>query len=317
MKTKSPPPLRGLMYYLRCKARGLPMLVNLEFTKKCNARCHFCMNWQLDSSGEIEDYAPVIKKFRPVLVSISGGEPLLRKNYDELIRKLRPYCHYVSLITNGALLNRESADRLISAGVDQISVSLDYIGKEHDKARMIEGLYDHIEDIVPKLAGLGIKMSLNTIIMESNLDQILPLAYKAKEWGIGISYSAYCTLKSDSSGEMVRTKQYAQLVAVIEEIKKLKHELKNIRNSNYYLSRIPEYFRNGVIPGCQAGFKWMQVTPDGYIQQCSEMPRLCRYDHFEKSMLKKVACAKCWYTCRGELEASHLKPDRLVELIRA
>ncbi len=295
IKTKKPPAFRGLVYYLRCKARKMPMLLNLEFTKKCNARCHFCKNWQLDSSSELEDYSPVIKKFRPVLVSISGGEPLLRKNYDELIRKLRPYCHYVSIITNGALLNLESAERLVKAGVDQISVSLDYIGAEHDRTRMVEGLYDHIEKIVPMLASRGIKMSLNTIIMESNLDQIIPLAHKAKEWECGISYSAYCSLKSDCSGEMVREKQHSELVAVVKEIKSLKGKLNNIRNSNYYLSRIPEYFKNGIIPECQAGFKWIQVTPDGYIQQCSEMPRLCRYDHFERSMLKKVSCAKCWY----------------------
>ncbi len=317
MKHKAPPPFRGFLYYVRCRAMKNPILVNLEFTKHCNASCHFCSNWQLDSSGEIDDYSPIIKMFRPVLVSISGGEPLIRKNYDGLIKKFRQYCHYVSFITNGALLNIDSANRLTAAGVDQISVSLDYLGKEHDDARKIEGLYDHIKETLPKLSSAGFRLSLNTIIMESNLDQIIPLAHKAKEWGVDISYSAYCSLKSDNSSEMVRTEKLPQLIAVVDEIRRLKGKLKNIRNSNHYLSKVADYFRDGYVPHCQAGFKWIQVTPDGYLQQCSELPRLCRYDQFDKSMLKKVSCSKCWFTCRGEMEAEFLKPSRIIELIKA
>lgn len=291
--------------------------MNLELTKRCNARCSFCTCWQVDSSGEIDDYGPVVRKFRPVLVSVSGGEPLLRKNYDGLLRGVRPYCHYLSIITNGALLNEESADRLMFAGVDQISVSLDYLSDKHDRARMIEGLYDHISKTVPDLRRKGFRLSLNTVIMESNLGEILPLAYKAKEWGIDISYSAYCSLKSDEEGEMVRSRRYSQLVGIVDEIRRLKRTLGNVKNSDYYLSRLPSYFRDGLVPNCKAGSRWIHVTPDGYIQQCSELPRLCHYTEFTRSKLKPVTCAKCWYTCRGESEANLLAPKRLLELIRS
>ena len=305
------------MYYLRCKARRLPVSINLEITKRCNARCSFCACWQAGESSELADYSPIIRKFRPVIVSVSGGEPFMRKDYVEVLRGIRPYCHYLAFITNGAMLNEARARKLVEAGVDQICVSLDYLGEKHDDVRQVKGLYGHLAGTIPSLTKAGYRIALNTIIMESNLDEILPIAYRAKEWGAMISYSAYCALKRDDEGGMIAQRRYTQLVGIVDEIRGLKGKLGHIKNSDYYLERIPAYFRDGFVPGCKAGFSWIQVTPDGYIQQCSELPRVCHYTEYDRSSLRKVACQKCWYTCRGEAEANPLAPNRLKELIRA
>lgn len=314
---KKPNWFRGFLYYLRCKTLRHPPLVNIEFTKRCNARCSFCQYWQLESPGELLDYGPVIKRFKPVVVSISGGEPLIRKNYADLIKSIRPHAHYMSLITNGALLNEESAKKLIDAGINHISVSLDYLNEEHDKARNIKGLYKHISETIPKLASLGIRLSLNTIIMESNLDQILPIAYRAKEWGVSVSYSAFCTLKIDNDEQMIRQKRLKQLSNIIKELIRLKRKLRNIRNSDFYLKHVPTYFREGHVCRCRAGTRWIHITPDGFIQPCSELPRVSHYTDYKREKMKMPACTKCWYTCRGEAEASHLHPRRFWELVRS
>ena len=314
---RKPSWLRGFYYFMRCKAKGAVPLINLEFTKRCNAQCSFCQYWQLESPNELDDYGPIISRFRPVVVSISGGEPLTRKNYPDLIRSIRPHTHYISLITNGALLNDESAKKLVDAGVDHISVSLDYLTPRHDEARRIEGLYEHLSGTIPDLAAKGYRLSLNTIIMESNLDQILPLAYRAKEWGVSISFSAYCTLKIDDDGQMIRQKRLKQLGEIVAELVRLKRVLGNIRNSDFYLQRIPDYFKNGMVRHCRAGLKWLQVTPDGYIQQCAELPRICYHADFKKELVVSPACSKCWYTCRGEAEAPQLTPKRFLEFMRS
>lgn len=316
-KHKRPPILRGLKYYVMGKLFGRPRLINLEFTKRCNARCSFCTCWQVDSRGELEDYAPIIKKFRPIVCSVSGGEPLLRKNFKELLTNLRPYCHYLVVITNGALLDLAKARDLVAAGVNQLSISLDYLSAQHDEARGIPNLYAHLEKLIPELTANGIPVTLNTIIMESNLDEIVQIAHRAKEWGAKISFSAYCALKSDRGEDMIRDARLKKLSGVIDELLSLKRTLKNIKNSDYYLKGIPKYFRDGMMPGCKAGFRWFQVTPDGYIQQCSELPRVCHYTEFSRDKIKSVTCAKCWYTCRGEAEMKSFQPRRILELIRS
>lgn len=317
MKHKSPSRLRGFWYYLRCRTLGLPFLVNLEFTKKCNARCSFCSCWRVDSDGELDDYGPVIKKFRPVVVSVSGGEPLMRRDYPQLLKGIRPYCHYLVIITNGAMLNSDSARRLIESGVDQICVSLDFLGPRHDEARGVNGLYGHLSETIPKLTKEGYRITLNTVIMESNLSEVLPIAYRAKEWGAMASFSAFCALKRGDDNEMVARGRHTQLVGVVREIMGLKRTLGHIKNSDHYLKAIPAYFRDGRMPNCKAGYCWLQVTPDGYVQQCSELPRVCRYDEFSRKKISRPTCEKCWYTCRGEAEAPKLEPRRLMEFIKA
>lgn len=314
---KSPPRIRGLKYYVACKCYKRPLLVNLEITKRCNAKCDFCSCWQLGSPEELEDYAPIIKKLRPVVVSISGGEPLVRKNCFDLLKGMRPYCHYMVMITNGALLTEEVALKLSSSGLNQLSVSLDYLDNRHDDMRKIPGLFNRISAIVPKLTAKGYKITFNTVIMESNLDHILPIAHKAKAWGAGISFSAYCSLKRHDDKMMIQEDKLKKLEDLIIELKNLKRQLGHIKNSDYYLNGIPLYFRTGGGGRCKAGKNWVQVTPDGYIQPCSEMPRMCRFDEYDQDKVPKINCTECWYTCRGEAEAPHLAPERLMELIRA
>ncbi len=312
-----PPVPRGVWYYVRGNLRRMPRLVNLEITKRCNARCTFCACWHEGKSEELDDYAPVIKKFKPVVVSVSGGEPLMRKDCAELMRKLRPYCHYLGIITNGALLNDKTARALADAGVNHISISLDYFGAKHDEMRQVKGLYDHLATTIPRLAAKGYRLVLNTVIMESNLEQILPLAYQAKEWGVAVSYSSYCSLKKDDRDGMIGAQRYTQLKHIVDEIKVLKRKLGNIKNSDYYLDGIPRYFRDGSMGNCKAGIRWVQVTPDGYVKQCSELPNLCHFSEYTRKLAKPTECSRCWYTCRGEAEASPLEPRRLWELIKA
>ncbi|MFH1652771.1 MAG: radical SAM protein [Pseudomonadota bacterium] len=295
----------------------MPHVVNLEFTKLCNARCGFCSCWQVPSKGELEDYSPIIKKFKPVVVSISGGEPLLRKNYPELIKGIRPYCHFLVIITNGALLNEKSAKALTNAGIDQICVSLDYLSEKHDKARKVEGLFDHISKTVPKLSAMGYRIILNSVIMNDNLDQVIPLVHKAKEWGVEISFSSYCSLKRQKDEHMIDDPNIVKLKSVVEEIKRLKKEMGHIKSSYHYLNRVVEYFQKGNIGGCKAGVRWIQVTPDGHIQPCSELPRTCSYEDYTRDLFPMPSCEKCWYSCRGEAEANPLKPQRLWELMNA
>jgi MoaA/NifB/PqqE/SkfB family radical SAM enzyme len=314
---KSPPTGRGVKYYANCKLKKRPLLVNLEITKRCNARCDFCACWQIGSPNELSDYAPVIKKLRPVVCSVSGGEPLVRKNWYEILKNLRPYCHYMVLITNGALLTEEVAAKLSDAGVNQLAVSLDYLSERHDEVRKIPGLYKKVSEIIPKLTAKGYKIVLNTVIMESNIDHILPLTHKASSWGAGISFSSFCSLKRGDDELMIRDKRLEKLENLVVELKNLKRTLGHIRNSNYYLDGVPRYFRKGGMGKCKAGKNWVQVTPDGFIQPCTEMPRMCYFEEYEQKKVPKISCTECWYACRGEAEAPHLAPDRLIELIRA
>jgi MoaA/NifB/PqqE/SkfB family radical SAM enzyme len=116
---------------------------------------------------------------------------------------------------------------------------------------------------------------------------------------------------------MVTPGRFEKLQEVIAEIKQMKLKYGHVKNSDYYLDNILTYFKTGGIGNCQAGKKWLQATPDGYVQQCSELPRVAHYTDYNPAEVKTPACTKCWYTCRGESEGPRLSFSRLKDLVRA
>ncbi len=314
---KSPPWYSGARFYAGSLIRRMPVLLNLEVTMRCNAKCRFCSYWHDAPPAELDSYKELLRYFKPVVWSISGGEPLIRKDLAKLIAEARSYCHYVGMVSNGMLLNEDRAEELSQAGLNILCISLDFVGDEHDQARGVPGLYKKVTTIVPELISKGYNVGFNTVIMESNLDHILPLAHKAKEWGANISFSCYCGLKKDDNSEMVRDHKVEQVAEVVRELKSLKKQGYKIKNSSYYLDNIPVYFRDTHIPDCKAGTKWVQVAPDGYVRPCSELSRMCHFSEYKRKNVPEIKCSKCWYACRGEAQANHLKWERLVELARS
>jgi len=317
-KFTKPPAWRGLFYYIRCFIRRRPNWVNIEVTKRCNAKCNFCGYWEEKNPPELADYTDIVKEFRPVVLSLSGGEPLIRKDLADIVRKARPYCHYVAMVTNGILLTKERAAELFDAGLNQLSISLDFLDETHDQMRGVPGLFKKISTIAPELAREGYNVVFNTIIMDTNIDHIIPLVKKAKEWGVAVSFSTYCHMKKDNKTHMIANDEsYIKLTRIIKELKQMKRDLGNIKNSDYYLDRVPQFVAQGAIPDCKAGTRWVQVTPDGFLQPCSELPRFCSAMEYSRDKVPMITCDKCWFACRGEAEANFFDPRRLIELIRS
>ena len=138
--------------------------------------------------------------------------------------------------------------------------------------------------------------------MEENLDQVIPIAEKAAEWGVKVSYSTYCSHKNLNESGKIQGERIEKLKEVVDRLLGLKKTLGNIISSDFYLSRIPEFFEKGGIDGCLAGLKWIQVTPEGEMKQCSEFPVTGKWTDYRRGFFQPVTCSDCWYSCRGEAQ---------------
>lgn len=123
--------------------------LRISVTDRCNFRCVYCMPKEkfgpdhvfmkkdkLLSFGEIERIATVFAKQGVTKLRITGGEPLIRKDLDVLIKNLANIdgIEDIGLTTNGSLLTLEKAKALKSAGLKRITISLDSIDSETFKA---------------------------------------------------------------------------------------------------------------------------------------------------------------------------------------
>ncbi len=309
----------GTPKFFLMKLGRRPFAVHLEVTKNCGLRCNFCDYWKTGKELRLDDYAAILRKLDPLTLVITGGEPMIRKDLPQLVARIKRALGfiYISVITSGYLLTRDNGLALWNAGIDHFSISLDFLGEEHDRNRGRPGLFARIADTAPRLVAAGVdNLVFNTVVMEDNLDHLVPLVRQAKAWGAKVGFSTYNHRKNGNLEHRVTQRTYSKLETVVGELIGLKRELRNITNSDYYLSRIPEYFRSERgIAGCIAGRKLLQVTPDGYVKRCADTEVLGHWTEFSPRAVQPTECTDCWYACRGETEAP-LGIRRILELNR-
>lgn len=294
--------MRLLGSYCLARLRRRPYALTVEVTRQCNARCQHCHCWELDPESELSSYDDVVRHFQPIVVWFTGGEPLLRKDLPQLvagIRKVSPFA-YLGMVTNGSVLTPNLAEDLSKAGLDQINISLDFIGPLHDEFRGIEGLYDHIEQLIPKIRNRGLSIVLATCIMEKNLDFLVPMVELASDWDVELGFSCYSALKTGNRDNMIGKAGIEKLEGIVEQLCRLKKERATIHSSYSFLRNIPEFFSRGSVGNCQATKSWLYMNPAGYLKICPDKEIYSYYKNYAGKL--DIDCADCWYTCRGEME---------------
>ena len=290
-----------------------PIVVSYEVTLSCNCNCRHCdLGGFIKDERQIkpEEYGDLTQRLKPLAAQISGGEPLLRKDIAAIVKAIKQAgVKYAILVTNGVLLNESNYLQLREAGVNQFSVSLDFPDERHDEFRRRPGLYKRLEQGLPRLAKLGFRdIILNTAITKANVREILPLAKKAAEWGVDISYSAYTALRTGnedyclSSGEDLGILRQA-----INELIILKKQGTYLANPELTLRDTLKFFEQGYMPNCQAGIRFLVVMPDGSLVPCS----LHRSKYAtRKEMIEKFSrtnrCGSCYVAIRSYSEMSFL-----------
>jgi MoaA/NifB/PqqE/SkfB family radical SAM enzyme len=287
--------------------RGRPLIVSFEVTLSCNCNCRHC-----DLGGIVkdeqrigpDDYARLTATYRPPLVQISGGEPLLRDDLTDIVRAVKNASPptYVIVVTNGALLDRDIYTRLRDAGMNQLSVSLDFPDERHDDFRRHRGLFEHLDRTLPELARLGNgDIIMNTAITRANLRELRAISDLVERWGVTISYSAYTQLRTGNAEYLVDTEEdLAELRSVMNELILLSRHKKHIANPETVLKDTVRYFERGGMPGCRAGVCFFVVMPDGMLVPCSlHRERYQTQKEMARDFTPRNTCGQCYVAIRS------------------
>ncbi len=306
-----------LAKYAWLRARNRPVLLNFEVTMRCNASCGFCDYWKTPSDAkqrEMSDFAEIARRFSPMLITFTGGEPTLRKDLEGIVASVRAAVRYtyVQMISHGAMLSLERAKSLWDAGVDQFNISLDYLDARHDVARGIPGLSAKILDVVPRMKDAGIgSVRFNTVIKNDNLDQIMPIVERAAALGGGVNFSLYTDFKNGNGDYLLGTDHRRELEHVVQQLLAYKRRKRGvITNSDYYLEQIPRYVRGEMTEPCRSGSTTIHIDPYGMVRRCPDFPSDGPWQDY--AGYAPIACNACFYACRGEAQA----PLRLMSRVR-
>jgi MoaA/NifB/PqqE/SkfB family radical SAM enzyme len=303
--------------YAWLRARNRPVLLNFEVTMRCNAKCGFCDYWKTPAEAkhsEMSDFAEIARRFSPMLVTFTGGEPTLRKDLEEIVASVRKAVRYtyVQMITHGAMLSLDRAKSLWDAGVDQFNISLDYLDERHDVVRGIPGLSAKILALVPEMKAAGIgSVRFNTVIKNDNLDQIMPIVERAAALGGGVNFSLYTDFKNGNGDYLLGEAQQRELENVVQQLLAYKQRTRGvITNSDYYLEQIPRYVRGEMTEPCRSGSTTIHIDPQGMVRRCPDFKPDGRWQDYKG--YDPINCNACFYACRGEAQA----PLRLMSRVR-
>ncbi|MGH9613170.1 MAG: GTP 3',8-cyclase MoaA [Bryobacteraceae bacterium] len=190
--------------------------LRISVTDRCNIRCFYCMperdvkfmpREEVLSFEEIERFARIAASLGVTKLRLTGGEPLLRRSLDVLIRKLAaiPGIHDLALTTNGVLLT-EQAEALYDAGLRRINVHLDTLNR--DRFRQITRRDDlgRVLDGIERCQKLGYgPIKINVVAVRDLIEpDIAPIARYGREHGIEIRFIEFMPL--DSQGLWNREK---------------------------------------------------------------------------------------------------------------
>ncbi len=167
----------------------IPQTCVWEVTMGCNMRCGHCgSSCKTALPGELNTYealdlADMIADLGLSWVTLSGGEPLTRKDIPQIVKRLNDNGVKANIITNGWELTEDMANSLKNAGVSTVAISLDGTKEIHDKIRR-QGAFDRAKKAFKILNKLGVYTASITTITKTNIGILEDLKQDLVKMGV-------------------------------------------------------------------------------------------------------------------------------------
>lgn len=275
LKSRKPYVAEKLAKISEMEARGeISPIIRLEKSYLCNFQCTHCsaeyyMDRHFNQVLKMVDERPRIDldfvrklsreadELGLARFVITGGEPLVMKDFDEVVAAIDPDKHYVVTDTNGWFLDDERARHLKNIGVDKVQLSLDsMIEEEHDRFRNKPGSYKRVMRALDASLDHGLNVILSTVLVKGRAksDEFREMCEFANRRGIGL-YVSYAkpTGSCTDHPEFVITKEDADIVRAME------------REYKVFTHMTPSY---GSYKGCITVKGIITVTSTGEVTPC-------------------------------------------------
>jgi MoaA/NifB/PqqE/SkfB family radical SAM enzyme len=278
------------------------VLAHLIPIRRCNLSCAYCNEYD-----DVSKPIPLEVMFQRVdklaelgatAITLSGGEPLLHPELEQILSRIRRHGALTGLITNGYLLTRERIQKLNQAGLEYLQISIDNIQPDEISKKSLKVL-DKKLVWLSELAEF--KVNINSVIGGGikNPKDALTISRRAKELGfsssLGVIHDGLGTLKP--------------LQGVEREVY---FEMQDLKKTNY--SRV-RGFQQNLANGkanewrCRAGARYLYVCEDGLVHYCSQqrgypaipLEQYTREDMRREYLTRKACADYCTISCAQQV----------------
>ena len=291
------------MRELRLIAKGAlstrhPIMAHIIPIRRCNLSCTYCNEYDDYSKPvPVETMVGRINRLADLgtsILTLSGGEPLLHPELDEIISAMRGRGVLACMITNGYLLTPDRVRRLNRAGLDHMQISIDNV-KPDDVSKKSLKVLDKKLQVLAEHAEFHV--NINSVVGGGihNPDDALVVGRRALELG----FSATVGIIHDGDG---------QLRPLGDRERAVYHEMKAMENRHF--ARL-NYFQDAIAQGkpnqwrCRAGARYMYICEDGLVHYCSQqrgypakpLDQYTREDIRREYLTEKPCAPYCTVSC--------------------
>jgi len=266
LKAEKPRVLEKILRYNEKIERGESIaILQFQYDYNCNFNCRHCCitrlrkpeNNRFFTLDDVRDLSRQADEMGLAHIVITGGEPLIFPDLDELVEAIDPDKFYITSDTNGWFLDKHKARHLKSIGVDKIQLSLDSLSAaEHDDFRRKPGSHARALRAIDASLEAGLNIILATVVTKQRVRSqefldFLEFARK-KEVGVFVTY-AKPVGAWEGNFDVLITREDMRYVQDLE------------KEYNVFSHLTPAY---GLDLGCIAVKRMVSITKYGDIMPC-------------------------------------------------
>lgn len=294
-----------------------PLHASIELTHRCNLLCGHCYIplTHARRAGEVSRTAAARRQeltterwlaiFDELIaagclsVLLTGGDPLLRRDFAELYRHLRRGGVCVTIFTNGILITEDLAELFRAYPPAKIEISL-YGASEATYRRVtgIPGSLARARAGIERLRARGLPFELKTVATQGNRHELATMRELAADYGSAFSFSADVFPRFDLGAEPERERLSADAAACAK--------MEDDFHRRAYEGRptpSPSADRGDALFVCKAGIQSLSIAPDGQAHFCL----LLRRDSFD---LARMSLAEAWQKVAALRRATRTRRSR-------
>lgn len=246
--------------------------LRISLTEKCNLRCTYCMpeqgvpltpSAQLMTADEIYKIAKIFVRHGVTKIRLTGGEPLVRKDFKEIVEKLATLDTSMALTTNAVLIDR-FLPTLKAASIQKINVSLDTLRPERFQKITLKATFEAVQQNIDRLLQEGFEIKLNVVLLKGvNDDEIIDFIKLTKSKPLSVRFIEFMPFDGNR-WDRSRTVSLEEILARATEVFTTDeiHRLENAPNDTS---------KNFSIRGYQGDFGVISTVTNPFCDSCNRL----------------------------------------------
>jgi radical SAM protein with 4Fe4S-binding SPASM domain len=266
--------MSGLLQEMTAKALKLniPLNVQLDLTYRCNERCVHCYLDHNDhgemTTAEIKHLLDEMADAGVFILTLSGGEIFLRKDFFEILEHARRLMFCVKLKTNAVLIREKEAARLRDLGIESIQISIySHRPEVHDAITLVPGSLKRSVDAIRFLKSQGLKVIIANVLMIQNMQDYQGVRALAAELGVECTLDPTVTPMMDGDRSVL-------------DLNVDQSSLRQVFRDAFLVGDVDEFCAIPAPAGedelnstpCSAGHTACYVSPYGEVFPCVQFP---------------------------------------------